>query len=1146
MDLSALLGPIRQLDGYRALLDRLREGLAPARAPALPRSARTAVAAALASDLPGPVLYLTARQDRLLTLSQELAVWNPQLPVRAVPEPDPLFYEMLPWGRRTKHGRALALARLAAGSPSGPIANSAPGLLLASARAALTRTLSPRQLAECSLRLAPSQPLRLEALLEHLLGIGYEPANLVVEPGQFSRRGGILDLWPPASVQPVRLELFGDDLESLREFDPASQRSQRALDELWVTAAREGIPRLFQQQWERWLPPPGELPGQTSESLPLAESFLAWMNPESLGLLEHLPAGGVVLLDDRQLLEEAIHEVESQGVALREKLLHEGQLPPEAPLPYLTLEELDDALGSTLCADLGLLSGEETEAWEFAPGPRFGGQLRPLLDHLVGRRLAHEPVVLVSRQASRLAELWAEVDSARALVESLPAELAPGEPYFLVGALGEGWSLSTASGDRIHLITDGEIFGWSRPRPRRRPTPRAVAPETAFADLARGDYVVHADYGVGRFEGLVSRTLEGALREFLLVSYAEGDQLYVPIHQVDRLTRYLGVDGSATHLSRLGSQEWERSRAQAQRAVEEVARELLDLYARRLTVEGHAFSSDTPWQYELEASFPYIETEDQARALAAVKGDMERPLPMDRLICGDAGYGKTEVALRAAFKAVMDGKQVAMLVPTTILAQQHYDTFRQRLAPFPVEVEMLSRFRSRPETAPILEGLHSGSVDIVIGTHRLLQQDVHLKDLGLLIIDEEQRFGVTHKEHLKRMRTTVDVLTLTATPIPRTLYMALTGVRDISTIDTAPEERLPVITQTGPYNPERVRQAVLRELERGGQVFFVHNRVQTIQTVRHRLERLIPEAAFGVAHGQMPEKELAEVMTAFGAGEIDVLLSTSIIESGLDFPNANTLIVDRADTFGLGQLYQLRGRVGRGAVRAYAYFFFNSRMKATEEALQRLQTLAEHSYLGAGYSLALQDLEMRGAGELLGRRQHGHIAAIGFHFYTQLLSAAVQRLRADRSRAMPLAELAVQPPLPVTIDLAIPAAIAPDYVADRELRLQLYRRLANLRSQDELAAMQAELSDRFGPPPLEVENLLYQLRVKLVAAAAQVEAVTSENGQILIQLPPERVPQSLLEGGWAVRQSKRGIWLEAGREWREQLVQLLGALGAAD
>ena len=563
--------------------------------------------------------------------------------------------------------------------------------------------------------------------------------------------------------------------------------------------------------------------------------------------------------------------------------------------------------------------------------------------------------------------------------------------------------------------------------------------------------MVHVDYGIGRFAGLVERTLDDLRREFLLIEYADGDQLFVPVHQADRVTRYIGAEGATPTASRLGTQEWERTKTRAHEAVAEVARDLLELYARRMTVEGHAFPPDSTWQHELEASFPYIETEDQLAALRAVKSDMERLRPMDRLICGDVGYGKTEVALRAAFKAVMDGRQVAILVPTTVLAQQHFNTFRQRLAAFPVAVDMLSRFRSRAEADAILKRLGRGEVDILIGTHRLLQKDVGFKELGLVVIDEEQRFGVTDKENLKQLRTEVDVLTMTATPIPRTLYLALTGARDISTINTPPEERLPINTHVGPYDARLVRQAVLREMDRGGQVFFVHNRVQTIESMHARLERLVPEARLAVAHGQMPEKDLADVMERFSGGALDVLLSTSIIESGLDIPNANTLIVDRADTFGLAQLYQLRGRVGRGAARAYAYFFRHPQFRATEEALERLEILAEHTQLGAGYSIAMRDLEMRGAGDVLGVRQHGHIAAIGFHLYTRLLAAAVRRLKGGRDLGPePGAALATPDPLMVSVELPLAYSIPVVYIPDRDLRLHLYRRLADFRTEDEL------------------------------------------------------------------------------------------------
>jgi transcription-repair coupling factor (superfamily II helicase) len=644
--------------------------------------------------------------------------------------------------------------------------------------------------------------------------------------------------------------------------------------------------------------------------------------------------------------------------------------------------------------------------------------------------------------------------------------------------------------------------------------------------------------------------VDGIEREYLSVEYAEGDQLFVPVYQADRLTRYIGPDAHPPTPTRLGSPEWRTTKSRVKEAVEEVAQDLLDLYARRNVVEGHAFGKDAPWQKELETSFPYIETQDQLRVIGEVKSDMETSKPMDRLICGDVGYGKTEVALRAAFKAVMDGKQVAILVPTTVLAQQHYHTFCQRLAPFPVEVEMLSRFRTPQQQKDILSRLEQGKVDIIIGTHRLLQADVIFKDMGLLIIDEEQRFGVTHKETLKKMRTEVDVLTLTATPIPRTLYMTLTGVRDISTINTPPEERLPIITHVGPYSPWLVRQAILRELERGGQVFFVHNRVQTIGAIRIHLEKLVPEARVVVAHGQMQEDQLSQRMEQFTAGDVDILLSTSIIESGLDIPNANTLIVDRADTFGLAQLYQLRGRVGRGAQRAYAYFFRHKHLVPTLEGRQRLETIAENTQLGAGYSIAMRDLEIRGAGDILGTRQHGYIASVGFHLYTRLLADSVQRLRSGK--ALPVLTEALQsesaaPGLPVSVDLPIPVSLPASYIPERQTRTRLYRRLADLRSQDEIDALSEEFIDRFGPLPEEAKHLLYQLKVKLLAEKAGLVSVSGEGGQIILRYPPlpeGETTRSLPELGEDIRTGKNAIWLPITETngWQDKLLAVLQKL----
>jgi transcription-repair coupling factor (superfamily II helicase) len=845
------------------------------------------------------------------------------------------------------------------------------------------------------------------------------------------------------------------------------------------------------------------------------------------------------LIDHLEDIYDTILEIEEQAVEMRSDRIAEEALPQNFPIPYLTLTELQDSLSIHPTVELGPSAMLEATSFaeRFSSGPRFGGQLKPLLDNLAQQYLAGNRIVVVSRQAARLDELWSEL--------SIQGEADSQPPVFIEGSLAEGWVLSQSSCPPLHLLTDGEIFGWRRPEPRQRFRAMAEAPETAYADLEVGNWVVHIDHGVGRFLGLVDRAVEGIERDYLTIEYAEGDQLYVPVHQADRVTGYIGSDKRTPSPSRLGSIEWRNAKKRVKEAVEEVAEDLLSLYSQRQVVSGYAFSPDGPWQKELEASFPYLETKDQIRVLADVKQDMENAQPMDRLICGDVGYGKTEVALRAAFKAVMDGKQVAMLVPTTVLAQQHFNTFRERLAAFPVEVEMLSRFRSPQQQRDILFRLALGSLDIIIGTHRLLQSDVEFNDLGLLIIDEEQRFGVTHKEYLKQMRTEVDVLTLTATPIPRTLYMALTGVRDISTINTPPEERLPIITHVGSYSPRLVRQAILRELERGGQVFFVHNRVQTISAMHSHLDKIVPEARIAIAHGQMDEKTLSTRMEQFTAGEIDVLLSTSIIESGLDIPNANTLIVDRADTFGLSQLYQLRGRVGRGAQRAYAYFFKHRRKNPTLDGRQRLETIAENVQLGAGYSIAMRDLEIRGAGDILGTRQHGHIAAVGFHLYTRLLTESVSRLREDRGLPPDpaIASMDTMRPL-VSVDLPINVSIPSEYVPDKNMRLRLYRRIADLRSLAEIDAIFEEFTDRFGIPPKPVRNLLYQLKVKLLGELSGIVSVNVENNQIVLRYPDDQLPSDLLELDPTVRIGKTALWMQYKSipNWQEELLNLLNSL----
>jgi transcription-repair coupling factor (superfamily II helicase) len=1129
-----LLEKIRRLHAYRNLLSRLDEGLDTdenVRGLGLPRSARLPLVASLQQDLQRPILLISNRADRALALFEELQFWTDEANVQYFPEPNPLFYEKSAWGKGTRRDRLAALTLLARTLIPGAPALEKPLIMVAPIRAIMTRTIPRRDFLKNTRTLNIGEHLTPEKLTRQWVNIGYEYANIVVQSGQFSRRGGILDIWPPGENQPVRIEFFGDEIDTMRAFDPATQRTIENISTITIPPAREILPAA------------AEKAGVSLKDL--SEYHIPLAHPFSGCLLDFLPEDAIVVLDGREFLSAAVMDIEEESLSRRDEAVREGDLPEDFPVPFLTWSEIEDRFGKRGMVELGYTHAPDQSplAGAFSPGPRFAGKLRDFIHYLKELDKANEDWVIVSRQSSRLQDLWQE----QTLLDDLSPD-SPASRKFVEGTLAGGWILKVPEEGRTHLFTDGEIFGWSRPQPRRRYRPTAEAPESVYADLQPGDWVVHVDHGIGKFVGLVKRTQDEIQQEYLCVEYAEQDQLFVPIHHADRLTRYVGADGHTPSLSRLGGGGWQSTKQKVRQAVQEIAGDMLALYARRQIAEGYAFSSDTPWQRELEASFPYIETEDQLQALAEIKDDMEAARPMDRLLCGDVGYGKTEVTLRAAFKAVMDGKQVAVLVPTTVLAQQHYDTFRERLSTFPVEVEMLSRFRTQKQQNRIIKDLQKGKIDIVVGTHRLLSGDVSFKDLGLVVIDEEQRFGVVHKEHLKKLRTSVDVLTLTATPIPRTLYMALTGVRDISTINSPPEERLPIVTHIGPYDPKLVRQAIIRELERGGQIFFVHNRVQTIRAMRSQLEKLVPEAYIAIAHGQMDENRLADVMHEFTKGEIDILLCTSIIESGLDIPNANTLIVDRADTFGLAQLYQLRGRVGRGAQRAYAYLFRHRVKTPTPEGQERLEVLAENTELGSGYAIAMRDLEMRGAGEMLGTRQSGYIASVGFHLYTRLLAQAVKQFRLATGMSGPedSSLLDASLTIPTSVNLPLSIGIPPSYIPDQSLRLKLYRRLADIKDETELATLEMEFEDRFGPLPEEVQNLIYQIKVKLRAALIGLSSVGFEGRQIVLQYPalPEGIDsRELPEIDYPVRTGKNAYRIyfsdPQNEPWQEILINIL-------
>ena len=1174
MNLSGLLSIFEQLPAYEKALASLDDtGISPLH---LPATVRAITMAKLFSDSTKPMLFVTGRPDAVGVWQAALETWMPPgAEVLRFREPTPLPFERAPWSDECRMERLRVLTRLMAGKHRFLPENRNPLLIITSARALLQKTIPQRRLLSNLKVIKLNQILDLKGTLESWEANGYSREAVVEAPCQFSNRGGIIDIFPASSPYPVRIELFGDEVDTMRYFDPATQRSiADKVTQIIIPPAREALPGLAPQVGEMLAvdAPPKEddlpdwqddidtlLAGESSEFI---EYYLPLMYRKAASLLDYLPADTNIVVDDWAALNESVRDLEGRAASVANQMM---TLPGYFPSPLHNWDDMAADLAERGVTVLGEREENPASPADDAPieladliqpGPRYGGQERPFLTQLQRAHEMEQRIVVVSRQSARLADLWRDFNKARGggsnlfetrirVQDSIVQMPEENSLRFVQGSLAEGFVIEDMQGTPIlHVLSDAEVYGWNRPAPRRRKVQRAVAPETYYSDLQPGDFVVHIEYGIGQFQQLVMRSIGGNDREYLQIEYANGDVLYIPVHHADRLSKWLGADGGKPNLHRVGEKRWGLARKRAQKAVDELADELLELYAEREAIPGHAFAEDNDWQAEMEASFPYQETEDQLVAIDDVKRDMEKTTPMDRLICGDVGFGKTEVALRAAFKAVMDGKQVAILVPTTVLAQQHYKTFSERVHPYPVQVALLSRFQTGKENETSIRKMRDGEIDIAIGTHRLLSQDVGFKDLGLVIIDEEQRFGVGHKERLKQLRTEVDVLTMTATPIPRTMYMGLSGIRDISNINTPPNERLPIVTYVGQSDNDLVKRAFMRELDRGGQIYFVHNHVQTIEAARRFVETLVPDARIGVGHGQMGESQLEVVMKQFADYEIDILVCTTIIESGLDIPNANTLIVDRAENFGLSQLYQLRGRVGRGVRRAYAYFFHTSWRALSEDARARLETLDEHTELGAGYSIAMRDLEIRGAGDILGGTQSGHIATVGFDLYTRMLTRAVRARKAKKNGE----EFSAEIPAAVTIDLPLPAYLPTDYIPDAPLRLRLYRRMAGLEDLEGIGEFSAEMTDRFGPIPDPLGNLLYQLRVKLLAGRAGVTTIYTESNQVRIKMDNEHIDRQSLQHflGSGVRVSKTALWLDPNlstSDLKVRLVQILERVG---
>ncbi len=1104
LNLSQLLSLSKDMPAYHRLKEML---LSPGtnRETVLLDAAKPYLIAALHGDCRRPMLLITAQPENARKLYEQLSIWSDS-PLKLFPEPDALPYERVDSDMTAELERARVLSVLTECYREEPVAS--PLLVIASAPAIMSKVPARLDYATSCHLVRPGMEIEPFHLLRRWEAMGYTPGNIVEIPGTMSHRGGIIDIYPPTSELPARLEFFGNTIDNIRLFDPATQRSVGPASEVTIGPATEllSVRQVTRNDLERILKSL-DLSGCNAgvkeqfqrEIAMLAEGqeppnrqfYASLFNHASL--LDYLPENALLFLDEPTDIEHTVGELHDEAEQMRAAKLSRGELPANFPRPYFTWDDLGPPLDNK--PGLRLTSWgtkEDVPRLDFAAITGYAGQLPAFIAktrQLLGQK---RRVILVSHQASRLSELLEEADIIASPLAGIKQVPPLGSLTLLQGSLAEGWVMNNDN----YVFTDTEIFGYVKQRREVKKHP--VRHQKLFVDMSPGDLVVHVEHGIARFTDVTTLRTDGNEREYLVLRYAAGDKLYVPTDQIDRVNRYIGAGDRIPVLNRLGTQEWARTRQRAKKAAEDLAQELLSLYAAREIVPGVAFSPDTVWQQEMEASFPYVETPDQMTAQREVKEDMEKARPMDRLVCGDVGYGKTEVAVRAAFKTVMDNRQVAVLVPTTVLAQQHQVTFSQRMEAFPVKIEALSRFKSVKEQRAVIEGLAEGRVDICIGTHRLLQKDVSFKDLGLLIIDEEQRFGVAHKEYLKKMRREVDVLTLSATPRPRTLHMSLVGVRDMSTMETPPEARLPIKTYVAEYNDLLVREAILRELERNGQVFFVHNRVQSIALAADKLRALVPEAEIAIGHGRMSEEDLETVMTDFSRGKSDVLVCTTIIESGLDMPNVNTVIINQADKFGLTQLYQLRGRVGRGANLAYAYFLYEKGKLLSPTARKRLRIIYEATELGAGFNIAMKDLEIRGAGTLLGTKQSGYIGAIGFNLYCRLLAEAVEAQKAKLSGA---GEKPAGPPPhpPPSVNQPHTARSPEDYVPDVETRLGLYQKLVKLETIGQVETLSQEFADRFGTPPVEVANLLYAVRIKLLAAGAGIESISTESGQIILR-----------------------------------------------
>lgn len=1108
---------------YRKLLEDIKRGKSNLLAYGVSDSQRAYLIAALKRQAAPQILVVTADSLEAKKLVDDLSFFLSPQEVAIFPASSVLPYETAARSLEFTAQRLYVMESLLLKKPI---------VVVAPIQALLSKIVAPDVVKKFTLEFQVGESVPMDVAVSKLTAMGYERVEMIEGRGQFAVRGGILDVYPLTSEYPYRMEFFDEEVDSIRQFLLEDQRSINKLERIFVGPAREVVydeetakaaaiaiaDELKERQAVLQSLGNGELVQHLTEKVEAhieklssglffeaAELYISKLYPNLCTLMDYFENRCLSVLVEPGRIKEAQKSAVFEIEETYKRLLESGEiLPSQAGIYYSPFEVLD-SIKSHKTVFFSMLPKTYPE---FEPSGLYSFQFRSMAPLYGKLELLVEEVERLKRRMYKIVLLSGTLERGQNLVKSLREKgleaslykedisLQPGQVTVIPGTIERGFENPAT---KFAIISDTEIYGKAK-KQQLRPKHKAKGKKiTDFQELKVGDYVVHVSHGIGKYLGVESLEVGGHIKDYFALMYAGGDKLYVPTNQVDLIQKYIAPDDAPVKLHKLGGSEWNKAKSKAKASVKQMAEELLKLYAEREAMQGYAFSPDTPWQEEFQDMFPYEETPDQLAAIEEVKRDMESPRPMDRLLCGDVGYGKTEVAMRAAFKAVMDNKQVAVLVPTTVLAEQHYHTFSERFKPFPVHVDSISRFKTPAQQKQILRKLKTGEIDIIIGTHRLLQKDVKFKDLGLLIVDEEQRFGVSHKEKIKQLKKNVDVLTLTATPIPRTLHMAMSGIRDISIIETPPEDRFPIQTYVVEYNESLIRDAIIRELSRGGQVYYVYNQVQTIHEEAQKLQRLVPEARFAVAHGQMNENELEEVMLGFYDHEYDVLVCTTIIETGLDIPNANTLIVTSADRLGLSQLYQLRGRVGRSNKQAFAYLTYTKDKVLSEAAEKRLSAIREFTEFGSGLKIALKDLEIRGAGNILGREQHGHMMAVGYDLYTKLLEAAIKELKGEKpeEKLMPV------------LELDISAYISDEYISNAATKMEIYKRIAAVESVEEADDLEDEIEDRFGDIPEATRNLIMISRIRALAAELGIESIIQKGDIINVkfhkssQLTPE-------------------------------------------